>query len=72
LVDGQSVRAVPLVAAAAVPAPTLIEEARGAVEENVLPVAIAGFAILLSALAFGRRRKRKAREALRRIGRKRT
>lgn len=72
VVDGRRVRTVPLVASTAVAAPSLVEEARGTVEENLLPGAILVFAILLGALAFGRRRKRKAREAVRRIGRKRS
>ena len=72
VVDGERVRTAPLLASAAVSAPTFPEEVRAAVEENLLLVGIAGFAILLAALAFGQSRKRKAREALRRIGRKRT
>ena len=72
VVDGERVRIAPLLASSAVSAPTVTEEVLAAVEENLLLVGIAGFAILLAALAFGQSRKRKAREALRRIGRKRT
>lgn len=72
VVDGEQVRTAPLLASSGVSAPTFAEEVRVAVEENLLLVGIAGFAILSAALAFGQSRKRKAREALRRIGRKRS
>lgn len=72
VVNGERIRSVPLLASSGVSAPTVTEEVRAAVEENLLLVGIAGFAILLAALAFGQSRKRKARETLRRIGRKRS
>ena len=72
MVDGERVGTVPLLAAASVPAPTLVEEARGFIEENFLVTGLVVFAILLTGLAIRQRRSRVAREKMRRIGRKRT
>ena len=72
LVDGERVSGVPLLAADPVSAPTAVEEVRGFTEEKFFLLGLLLFAILLLAVLFGRRRDRKAREAVRRIGRKRT
>jgi D-alanyl-D-alanine carboxypeptidase (penicillin-binding protein 5/6) len=72
VVEGDEIGSVPLLAAAAVPAPTLFQQARGYVGENLLLVGLAAFAILSAGFIMGRRRNRKTKEALRRIGRKRT
>ncbi|MFM9044521.1 MAG: D-alanyl-D-alanine carboxypeptidase family protein [Solirubrobacterales bacterium] len=72
LVDGERVAEVPLLAANPVSPPTAVEEVRGFTEERFFLLGLLLFAILLLAVVFGRRRDRKAREAVRRIGRKRS
>ena len=71
LVDGEQVAGVPLLAADPVSPPTAVEEVRGFAGERFLLVGFLLFAILSLAVLFGRRRDRKTREAVRRIGRKR-
>ena len=71
LVDGEQVAGVPLLAADRVSSPTAVEEVRGFAGDRFLLVGILLFAILSVAVLFGRRRDRKTREAVRRIGRKR-
>lgn len=71
LVDGEQIAGIPLLAADRVSPPTAIEEVRGFAGERFLLIGVLLFAILSLAVLFGRRRDREAREAVRRIGRKR-
>lgn len=72
VLDGRPAGSVALLAAEAVSAPTVVERVVGAVEENPLAIGGAVFAILLGVVVLSRRRKRRARETMRRIGKGRT
>ena len=70
LVGGRRVARVDLVATTAVTAPTFSERAKGFLTGNLLVVIGAVSAIMIVALAFRRSRTRKARDKLRRLGRR--
>lgn len=70
LLEGEKVAEVPLLARSEVTAPTLPERVEGFVVENILPILLALFAIMILALAYRRGRTRKARDKLRRLGRR--
>lgn len=72
LLAGQRVARVGLLARSGVTAPTLPEKVEGFVTENFLLVIGAVFAIMTAALVYRRRRTRKAKDKLRRLGRRRS
>lgn len=70
LLDGSRVATVPLLARSKVTAPTLPEKIEGFITGNYLVIIGAVFAIMVIALVFRRGRTRKARDKLRRLGRR--
>lgn len=70
LLDGRRVARVGLLARSSVTAPTPFERVRGFLTGNLVLVLLGVFAIMVLALAYRRRRTRKARDKLRRLGRR--
>jgi D-alanyl-D-alanine carboxypeptidase (penicillin-binding protein 5/6) len=70
LLDGQKVARVGLLARSSVSAPTTLERVRGFLTGNLVLVLLGVFAIMVLALAYRRSRTRKARNKLRRLGRR--
>lgn len=70
LLEGRRVAMVSLLARSKVTAPTLPEKIEGFLTDNPLPIIGAVFAIMVIALVYRRGRTRKARDKLRRLGRR--